>query len=123
MSKLVAAINQNTVKLETSSTVTFLERETISKLHKVFYNNEKKFYDLHTHNPNSSLGCITSGGTIANITGLWAARNNALPPTKDFGGIEKEGLFKALKYYGYQDAVVIGYFFFFFYCLFVYLFI
>lgn len=108
LSKMVTAINQNTVKLETSSYVTFLERETLAKLHHAFFKLDKSFYTTHIHNPESSLGTFTSGGTLANLTALWAARNIALGPTATFGGVEKEGLFQALKHYGYEGACIIG---------------
>lgn len=49
---------------------------------------------------------------MANITALWAARNNALPSGvidgRNFGGVEKEGLHAALEAYGYKGAVIIG---------------
>ncbi|MGT0150332.1 hypothetical protein ACT691_16375 [Vibrio metschnikovii] len=33
-------------------------------------------------------------GTIANITALWVARNNALQAREGFGGVEKEAYSK-----------------------------
>jgi len=39
---------------------------------------------------------------------MWVARNNAFPKTKDFEGIEKEGVISALKYYGYYDMAIVG---------------
>src|SRR5262249_58530835 len=59
-------------------------------------------------NSDSTLGVVTSGGTVANITALWAARNASLGPRGDFGGVEREGLPAALRHYGHDDAVVIG---------------
>lgn len=108
LSKLVTAINQNTVKLETSSMVTYLERETVSKIHHELYKKDDVFYKTYVHDPNSALGCITSGGTLANLTGLWVARNRCLGPKGTFRGVEAEGLHRALKLYGYDDAVIIG---------------
>ncbi|KND00684.1 uncharacterized protein SPPG_03806 [Spizellomyces punctatus DAOM BR117] len=110
LARLLAAMNQNVVKLETASTMTYLERQTVAMLHREFYNNPSSFYEAYMHSPEHSLGVFCSGGTIANITAMWAARNRALPsdPQNGFKGVEKEGLFKALKHYGYEGAVIVG---------------
>ena len=50
---------------------------------------------------------MCSGGTVANITALWAARNLAFPPEGNFKGVSHDGLFRALKYYGYDGAAVV----------------
>lgn len=78
LAKLVTAMNQNTVKVETSSAVTFLERETLAKLHHAFYQFDAAMYERYTHRAEACLGSITSGGTLANLTALWCARNTAL---------------------------------------------
>lgn len=78
LARLVTAMNQNTVKVETASAVTFLERETLAKLHHAFYAQEPAFYATHAHRAEACLGAITSGGTLANLTALWCARNAAL---------------------------------------------
>jgi len=108
LAKLVTSLNQNVVKVETSATMTFLERETLSKLHKAFYNEEDKFYEKYLSNTDGCFGCVTSGGTIANLTAMWVARNNAFPRTDDFEGIEREGVISALRYYGYNDMAIVG---------------
>jgi len=108
LSKLITSLNQNIVKVETSSTMTFLERETLSKLHRAFYNESNEFYEKYLSTTDGSFGCVTSGGTIANLTAMWVARNNAFPKTNDFDGIEKEGVISALKYYGYNDMAIVG---------------
>jgi glutamate decarboxylase len=48
-----------------------------------------------------------SGGTIANITALWIARNRLLKAEGDFKGVAKEGLFRAMKYYGYEGLAIL----------------
>ena len=101
-------MNQNVVKVETSSTATFLEHEAIAKLHHAFYGFSPNFYAAETHSPHACLGVIGSGGTVANITALWCARNAALGPRGDFPGVERSGLHRALRHYGYEDAVIIG---------------
>jgi len=108
LSKLVTSLNQNVVKVETSATTTFLERETLSKLHRAFYDQPTDFYEKYLSTTEGTFGCITSGGTIANLTAMWVARNNAFPKTDDFEGIEKEGVISALRYYGYNDMAIVG---------------
>ena len=103
-------MNQNVVKIETASTMTFLERQTIAMLHREFYSSNDAFYETYMHHPEHSLGVFTSGGTIANVTAMWSARNRALKPRPEAGfkGVEREGLFRALKHYGYEGAVIVG---------------
>jgi glutamate decarboxylase len=108
LGKLMAAMNQNLVKIETSKAFSPLERQTLGMIHRLIFNQANDFYDEHVQNQESTLGIITSGGTLANITALWCARNRTLGPQKGFGGVEKEGLSAALDFYGYHGAVVIG---------------
>ena len=49
-----------------------------------------------------------SGGTIANLTALWIARNRVFPARGSFKGIHKSGLHAALTEYGYTGVAVIG---------------
>jgi glutamate decarboxylase len=51
---------------------------------------------------------MVSGGTLANITALWCARNASLAPRDDFAGIAQDGMSAALAAYGYRSAVIIG---------------
>lgn len=48
------------------------------------------------------MGVFTSGGTIANITGLWVARNRTLPR------VDELGLFESFKLLNKTKMVVIG---------------
>jgi len=108
LARLMTAINQNVVKTETSKAFTPYEREALAMIHRLIYNFSDDFYDQHIQQRESTLGMIVSGGTVANITALWCARNSALRAKNDFLGIENEGLLAALEFYGYTDAVVIG---------------
>ena len=54
------------------------------------------------------LGIACSGGTLANLTALWVARNSCLAPRNQFTGVAKEGLAAGLVEYGYSGACVIG---------------
>jgi glutamate decarboxylase len=108
LAKLLAAMNQNVVKTETAKAFTPYERQVLAMVHRLIYNFTDEFYDQHIQQRESTLGILASGGTLANITALWCARNFALRPKDDFTGIEQEGLLKALEVYGYTDAVIIG---------------
>jgi len=107
LSKIMIALNQNLVKTETSKAFTPLERQVLGMLHRLVYEQDEEFYAKWMHNPEFALGSMCSGGTIANITALWAARNLSFPPEGTFKGVAKEGLFRALKYYGYEGAVIL----------------
>ncbi|WP_394251372.1 pyridoxal-dependent aspartate 1-decarboxylase PanP [Vibrio profundi] len=107
LSKIMIALNQNLVKIETSKAFTPLERQVLGMLHRLIYQQEDQFYSKWMHSANHSLGAFCSGGTIANITALWVARNNALKAQGDFKGVEKEGLFKAMKHYGYEGLAIL----------------
>jgi glutamate decarboxylase len=108
LAKLLTAMNQNVVKTETAKAFTPYERQVLAMIHRLIYNFPDGFYDQHIQQRESTLGILASGGTLANITALWCARNVALRPKSDFTGIEQEGLLRALEFYGYTDAVVIG---------------
>ncbi|HCH01085.1 MAG TPA: putative pyridoxal-dependent aspartate 1-decarboxylase [Vibrio sp.] len=107
LSKIMIALNQNLVKIETSKAFTPLERQVLGMLHRLIYGQSESFYQEWMHSAVHSLGAFCSGGTIANITALWVARNNALKADGDFPGVEKEGLFNAMMHYGYQGMAVL----------------
>ncbi|MCC4817469.1 glutamate decarboxylase [Vibrio lentus] len=107
LSKIMIALNQNLVKIETSKAFTPLERQVLGMLHRLIYQDNDQFYSRWMHSANHSLGAFCSGGTIANITALWVARNNALKAQGSFKGVEKEGLFKAMKHYDYEGLAIL----------------
>ncbi len=107
LSKLLVGLNQNPVKIETSKAFTPLERQVLGMLHKLVYDNDDSFYQAHLHSAQRSLGAFCSGGTIANITALWVARNNLLRESGDFRGVAKEGVAAAMQHYGYKKLGVI----------------
>ncbi|MBC3766002.1 pyridoxal-dependent aspartate 1-decarboxylase PanP [Neptunicella marina] len=107
LAKLLVGLNQNLVKIETSKAFTPLERQVLGMIHQLVYGHNEHFYRAHLHSANYSLGAFCSGGTIANISALWVARNQALPPKGSFRGVSQSGLHAALKHYGYEDMVIL----------------
>ncbi|WP_432822800.1 pyridoxal-dependent aspartate 1-decarboxylase PanP [Trichloromonas sp.] len=98
LSRIMIALNQNLVKVETSKAFTPMERQVLAMLHHLVYNRDDGFYSQWIHDSQHALGAFCSGGTIANITALWAARNRLCGPSGDFRGIAREGLLKALRH-------------------------
>lgn len=74
---LVAALNQNVVKAEGARLGTPCERRTLSLLHRLVYSAGDNFYRAHTRGPGPGLGMMASGGSLANLAGLWCARKRA----------------------------------------------
>lgn len=107
LSKLMVGLNQNLVKIETSKAFTPLERQVLGMMHRMVYSESDDFYDQWMHSAAHSLGAFCSGGTVANLTALWVARNNLLKADGEFKGVAREGLFKALKHYGYEGLAVL----------------
>lgn len=107
LSKIMIALNQNLVKTETSKAFTPLERQVLGMIHRLVYEQDRAFYKKWMHDPRHSLGAMCSGGTIANLTALWVARNRAFPAEGSFRGLHQEGLFRALRYYGHEGAAIL----------------
>ena len=92
LSKLMVGLNQNLVKIETSKAFTPLERQVLGMMHHLAYSQDESFYSKWMHSAKTSLGAFCSGGTVANITALWIARNRLLKPDGSFKGIAAKGL-------------------------------
>lgn len=107
LAKVMTALNQNLVKIETSKAFTPLERQVLGMLHHLIYQRSDAFYAPLMHSASHSLGAFCSGGTVANITALWVARNHALPANGGFAGIAHSGLNAALRHYGYDDLAIL----------------
>ncbi|MEW6981115.1 pyridoxal-dependent aspartate 1-decarboxylase PanP [Colwelliaceae bacterium 6471] len=107
LSTLMVGLNQNLVKVETSKAFTPLERQVLGMLHRLVYQEEDCFYQQWMHSAEHSLGAFCSGGTIANITALWVARNNLLKADGAFKGVAREGVYQALKHYGYEGLAIL----------------
>jgi glutamate decarboxylase len=108
LTRLMTAMNQNVVKTETSRALTFYERQALARLHRLIYGLPHDFYARHAQDNGSTLGIVTSGGTLANFTALACASNRALGPDGAFGGADAAGLPAALAHHGWRGAAVIG---------------
>ncbi len=104
---IIAALNQNQVKIETAKASSFVERELMSWIHRLIFNRSTKFYRTHIQNHRVALGNVTVDGTMANLTALVVARNKAFPAKGKFPGIRKAGIFDSYKYYNCKRAVII----------------
>ena len=107
LAKLLVGLNQNLVKIETSKAFTPLERQTLGMMHNLVYDKDESFYQEFLHSAKHSLGAFCSGGTIANITALWVARNKLLGPENGFAGVAKAGLAAAVKHYNINNLGLI----------------
>lgn len=98
--KLMASLNQNNVKLETSGYFTDLERQVLAILHRCFFASQQgsdestieQFYRDNMHKPKQAFGVFCSGGTLANIMALWVARNRLLAKYQ----LAEKGVFGAM---------------------------
>jgi glutamate decarboxylase len=103
---IIAALNQNQVKIETAKASSFVERELVAWLHRLVFKRTDKFYKKNIQNPRIALGNVTSDGTLANMTALLVAREKAFPPEGDFPGLRVAGVDRALHHYGYKRGVI-----------------
>ncbi len=107
LARIMVALNQNLVKIETSKAFTPLERQVLGMLHGMMYERDDAFYEENLHNSRRALGAFCSGGTTANITALWVARNLYFRPTGDFAGAVQEGLAAALHHRQLDGVAVV----------------
>jgi len=104
---IVAALNQNVVKLETSKVLSVIEKQVLAKIHRIIYRQNEDFYREHVQNTQTSLGCFTENGTLANLTALWVARNSQFSPKEGFEGVDKEGIYAAYRAYDTERSVIL----------------
>ena len=107
LSRIMVALNQNLVKIETSKAFTPLERQVLGMLHGLVYERDESFYEENLHNSRRALGSFCSGGTTANITALWVARNQMFRPTEGFPGMAKAGIANAMAHSGYKELAIL----------------
>ncbi|MBI5109833.1 MAG: putative pyridoxal-dependent aspartate 1-decarboxylase [Rhodocyclales bacterium] len=107
LSRILTALNQNLVKVETSRAFTPMERQVLGMLHRLIYDRDDGFYGQWIQDSRHALGAFCSGGTVANLTALWAARNRLCGPAEGFRGIAQEGMFKALQHLDCKGLAVL----------------
>jgi glutamate decarboxylase len=107
LSTIVAALNQNPVKLETSKVVSVYERQVLAKVHRLLFDFDNTFYNTHIQKPESTLGSFVEDGTLANLSALWVARNRLLPSTSGCAGAERDGMAAALRDRGLRRLTVL----------------
>ena len=107
LTKIMFALNQNMVKIETAKSFTPLERQVIGMLHRLAYERTDEYYQRNVQNKDVSLGVFCGGGTTANITALWVARNRMLGPKGDFQSISATGLVHGLITHGLRGLAVL----------------
>lgn len=107
LAKLLVGLNQNLVKIETSKAFTPLERQVLGMMHNLVYKQTDTFYANHLHSAAHSLGAFCSGGTVANVTALWVARNLKLAPKGAFKGVSRDGLAAAYSAYDINNLGLI----------------
>ena len=100
-------LNQNLVKIETSKAFTPLERQVLGMMHNLVYEQNETFYEQYLHSARHALGAFCSGGTVANITALWVARNKILGPQGRFPGVARAGLASAYRHYDIDNLGVL----------------
>ena len=106
MEMIIAALNQNQVKIETAKASSFVERELVAWLHRMVFRRRDGFYEKNIQNHRVALGNVTSDGTLANVTALLVAREKAFPPVGNFPGFRAAGMYRALQHYGCDRGVV-----------------
>ena len=104
---IIAALNQNQVKIESAKASTFLEREFVIWMHRLVYRESDDYYKENFFDREIAVGTVTSGGTLSNLAALLVARNKLFKPEGNFKGIRKSGLFEAYKHYNTDKAVII----------------
>src|SRR5207237_5985198 len=108
LGQVLIPLNQNMAKRQASRAFSRLEEDGIIALHKLVYGFAEEFYAHYRADESSAFGLMVSGGTLANMTAIWAARNCSFGPLPGFAGIEEEGAAEALRAHGYAGAAVVG---------------
>ncbi|EHP44785.1 group II decarboxylase [Cupriavidus basilensis OR16] len=100
LARLVASLNQNLMKTESSGRLTTLEKRTLLMLHRAVFDLKECDYAAMEADSQSTPGLVTSGGTVANVSAMWCARKRSLDGP--------DGWWREMQCQGYRGAVVIG---------------
>ena len=92
LSRIMTALNQNLVKVETSKAFTPMERQVLAMLHRLVYQGDAAFYQQWIHDSRNALGAFCSGGTIANVTPLLGLLGTVSGMIKAFTVISELGV-------------------------------
>ncbi len=103
LSRLVMILNQNMMKIESCRGLCFLERQVLSMLHQEVFGLDEKCYQQYVQHASYNFGCFTSGGTVANITAMWIARNKMQNRSDN---VQKKGIIigSELMHYSFDKA-------------------
>ena len=104
---IIAALNQNQVKIETAKASSFVERELMAWFHRLVFNRSDVFYERNVQNPRVALGNATADGTISNLTAFLVAREKAFPPDGQFPGVRIAGMERGLHHCGFSRGVIL----------------
>src|SRR5205823_7144864 len=80
LGQMLIPLNQNMAKRQASRAFSRLEEDAIIALHKLVYGFPDEFYAHYRADESSAFGLMVSGGTLANMTAIWAARNCSFGP-------------------------------------------
>ena len=110
VNKKMVQMNQNQVKLETSGIGTSIEQKVVGFFHREIYEKESSFYDKYDFNKETSLGLLTSGGTLSNITALQLTLSKSLNELLEKQGttLQEIGLANALNATELKGAVILA---------------
>ena len=99
------AVNSNVVKVETSNSFTRLERHVAAQVHSYFF--QAPIPKQAVYDPSKTYGIFTVGGTAANETAIWLAKNTLLDDARSDVKCSLDGLSAALQSRGYKGARII----------------
>ena len=99
---IISLLNQNVVKIETALSASFVEKQTLAWMHRLIFNRHQSYYDQVMHHPELSLGNVTNGGTLGNITAMTIARQRILPQ------VNRLGMVAAMRQMNFEKVVILA---------------